>query len=137
MKIKKGFLMREVAGENVVIAVGEAAKSFKGMIRLNPSGAFLWQLLEKDTDEISVDKTFVADQSPLTLEKAIRQIIAANNALERAQQTAFKPMISKPVVPVELKIVGILKRMDKGGGRSTLKEILEDSVSLPDLIAIF
>ena len=46
--------MREVAGENVVIAVGEAAKSFKGMIRLNPTGAFLWQLLEKDTDEAAM-----------------------------------------------------------------------------------
>ena len=54
MKIKKGFLMREVAGENVVIAVGEAAKSFKGMIRLNPTGAFLWKLLEKDTDEATM-----------------------------------------------------------------------------------
>ena len=51
MKIKKGFLMREVAGENVVIAVGEAAMQFKGMIRLNPTGAFLWKLLESDTDE--------------------------------------------------------------------------------------
>ena len=54
MKIKKGFLMREVAGENVVIAVGEAAKSFKGMIRLNPTGASLWKLLEKDTDEAAM-----------------------------------------------------------------------------------
>ena len=54
MKINKGFLMREVAGENVVIAVGEAAKSFKGMIRLNPTGAFLWKLLEKDTDEAAM-----------------------------------------------------------------------------------
>lgn len=54
MKIKKGFLMREVAGENVVIAVGDAAKEFKGMIRLNPTGAFLWKLLEKDTDEAAM-----------------------------------------------------------------------------------
>ena len=46
--------MREVAGENVVIAVGEAAKSFKGMIRLNPTGASLWKLLEKDTDEAAM-----------------------------------------------------------------------------------
>ena len=46
-------------------------------------------------------------------------------------------MISKPVVPVELKIVGILKRMDRSGGKSSLKELLDDSVSLPDLIAIF
>ena len=46
-------------------------------------------------------------------------------------------MISKPVVPVELKIVGILNRMNKGGGKSTLRELLDDSVSLPDMIAIF
>ena len=51
MKIKNGYIMREVAGENVVIAVGEAARDFKGMIRLNPTGAFLWKLLESDTDE--------------------------------------------------------------------------------------
>lgn len=54
MKIKKGFIMREVAGENVVIAVGEAAKEFKGMIRLNPTGAFLWKLLEGGTDEAAM-----------------------------------------------------------------------------------
>ena len=106
-------------------------------VKLAPMFAYYSGRMVKDTDEISVDKTFVADQSPLALEKAIRQIIAANNALERAQQTAFKPMISKPVVPVELKIVGILKRMDKGGGKATLKDLLDDSVSLPDLIAIF
>ena len=57
--------------------------------------------------------------------------------MERAQKTTFKPMISKPIVPVEIKIVGILKRMDNSGGRSSLKEILSDSVSLPDMIAIF
>jgi segregation and condensation protein A len=106
-------------------------------VKLAPMFAYYSGRMVKDTDEISVDKTFVADQSPLALEKAIRQIIAANNALERAQQTAFKPMISKPVVPVELKIVGILKRMDKGGGKATLRDLLDDSVSLPDLIAIF
>ena len=94
-------------------------------VKLAPMYAYYSGRMVKDTDEISVDKTFVADQSPLALEKAIRQIIAANNALERAQQTAFKPMISKPVVPVELKIVGILKRMENGGGKSTLYAHLE------------
>jgi len=51
MKIKKGFLLREVVGENVVIAVGEAAKSFNVMIRLNPTGAFLWKKIEQGADE--------------------------------------------------------------------------------------
>ena len=106
-------------------------------VKLAPMYAYYSGRLVKDTDEISVDKTFVADQSPLVLQQAIRRIVAYNNALERAQQTAFKPMISKPVVPVELKIVGILNRMNKGGGSASLKELISDSVSLPDMIAIF
>lgn len=106
-------------------------------LKMAPMYAYFSGRMVKDTDEISVDKTYVADQSPLALEKAVRRIIAYNNVIERAQKTAFKPMISKPIVPVELKIVGILKKMDNGGGRSTLKELLSDSVSLPDMIAIF
>lgn len=51
MKIKEDFLLREIAGEQVVIAVGKTAKSFNGMIRLNDTGAFLWQLLEKGAKE--------------------------------------------------------------------------------------
>lgn len=45
MKIKKGFEMRELAGQSVVIAVGEAAETFNGMIRLNVSATELWKRL--------------------------------------------------------------------------------------------
>ena len=45
MKIKKGFMLREVAGNFVVVAVGEASKKFNGVINLNESGAFLWKKL--------------------------------------------------------------------------------------------
>jgi hypothetical protein len=79
MKIKKGFLMREVAGENVVIAVGEAAKEFKGMIRLNPTGAFLWKLLEKDTDEAAMVNAMLDtyDTDKETAENDIRAFIGS------------------------------------------------------------
>lgn len=49
MKIKQGFLLREVAGSYLVVAVGEAVKEFKGIINLNETGAFLWRLAEKGT----------------------------------------------------------------------------------------
>ena len=45
-------------------------------------------------------------------------------------------MIAKPIVPVEVKIVGILHHIDKKRNPS-MKELLSDAVSLPDLIAIF
>lgn len=50
MKIKKGFVLRSIAGSNIVVPVGAASIDFNGMITLNDSGAFLWREMEKDTD---------------------------------------------------------------------------------------
>ncbi len=46
MKIKDGFIIREVAGSYIVVAVGSAVKEFNGIINLNETGAFLWKILE-------------------------------------------------------------------------------------------
>lgn len=51
MKIKEGFLLRNIAGSNIVVPVGAASVDFNGMITLNDSGAFLWKELEKGGDE--------------------------------------------------------------------------------------
>ena len=51
MKIKEGFILREVAGNYIVVAVGDAVKGFNGVINLNETGAVLWRILEKDSDE--------------------------------------------------------------------------------------
>lgn len=56
MKIKKGFVIRTVGGEHVVVPVGELSKSFHGMINLNETGAFLWRFFsEEHTLEEGVD----------------------------------------------------------------------------------
>ena len=51
MKIKDGFILREVAGSSIVVAVGDAVKEFNGVINLNETGAFLWKQIEKGADE--------------------------------------------------------------------------------------
>lgn len=48
MKIKEGFMLRNVAETNVVVAVGKATLDFSGLITLNASGAFLWSLMQND-----------------------------------------------------------------------------------------
>ena len=48
MQIKSGFMLKEVAGTNVVVPVGENSVDFNAMITLNESGAFLWQQLAED-----------------------------------------------------------------------------------------
>lgn len=47
MKIKDGFVLEEVGGSYLAVAVGSVADSFNGMVRLNGTGAFLWNLLSE------------------------------------------------------------------------------------------
>ena len=51
MKIKEGFVLRQVCGEYMVMAVGRQTLDFKGLIKLNESGAFLWEQLKEDRTE--------------------------------------------------------------------------------------
>lgn len=59
MKIRKGFKMREIAGKNVVIATGDAARDFNGIIKLNESAVMLWQLLTQGADEYELVEALV------------------------------------------------------------------------------
>ena len=104
--------------------------------KLTPLYAYYSGRMVKDTDEISVDKSYVQDQDVTALCAAIRRIVAYNNALEKAATTTFTPMISKPIIPVEIKIVSILKSIEKRG-IATLEDLIIDEVTLPDLIASF
>jgi len=90
----------------------------------------------KDTDEITVDTSYVADQQVTDLCLAVRRIIAANESRPKAEKQVFAPMIAKPIVPVDVKIVGILHHMSKRP-KPSMKDLLSDATSLPDLIAIF
>lgn len=51
MRIKSDYVMREVAGNCVVVPTGKAAVDFSGMITLNDTGAFLWKQLAEDPSE--------------------------------------------------------------------------------------
>ena len=104
--------------------------------KLAPLYAFYSGRMVKDTDEISVDKTFVQDQQVTDLCSAVRRIIAYNNALEKAATTTFTPMISKPIIPVEIKIVSIIKKLE-ARGCATLDELIMGENTLPDMIASF
>lgn len=46
MRIKKGFTLRTVMGQNIILAEGNNADSFGKMITLNSSAAMLWEKLK-------------------------------------------------------------------------------------------
>ena len=70
MKIKEGFLLREVVGQNVVLPAGDTL-DLNVMITLNETGAFLWERMQSETSqealveallgEYDVDRTMAAD----------------------------------------------------------------------------
>ncbi len=103
--------------------------------KMHPLFAYYNNRMVKDPDEISPDRTYVADQDPLSLCAAVRRINAYRDAMERAH-TNFTPMVSKPIIPVEGKIVTILHTLNTFG-TATLRELLEDAPTLADLIASF
>lgn len=47
MKIKEGYVLRQVADLWVVLPLAEETVNFNGMIKLNDCGALLWQALER------------------------------------------------------------------------------------------
>ena len=61
MKIKEGYILREVAGNFIVVAIGNAVKNFNGVINLNESGAFLWRILEKGATKEQLKEQLLAE----------------------------------------------------------------------------
>ena len=57
MKIKENFILRKVADSYIVVPVNSMTLNFNGIINLNETGAFLFELLQKgaERDEL-VDK---------------------------------------------------------------------------------
>ena len=61
MKIKEGYVLREVADQYVVIPFGSESVSFNGMITLNESGVLLWRALENGGDRESLADALVGE----------------------------------------------------------------------------
>lgn len=54
MDIKQQFVMREVAGEYLLIPVGKTSLDLNGMITLNEIGAEIWNMLPEVRDEAEI-----------------------------------------------------------------------------------
>lgn len=71
MKIKGGFVMREVMGKTMVVSVGEAAQSFRGMIKMNKAATQIWKGVEAGKTEEEIAASLVEKFDGVTMEKAL------------------------------------------------------------------
>ncbi len=88
MKIKKNFVLRTIAGSNVVVPTGSDSVNFNGMISLNETGAFLWKILENGADEAKLADSLQAEYEGVdrkTCEEDVAEFIKtlrASNIIE-------------------------------------------------------
>lgn len=83
MKIKNDFIVKEISGSTVVIPVGNRVADFNGMLKLNETGVFLFNLLKNDTT-IDVLVQNLVDEYEVTKEKANEDVVSFVNKLKEA-----------------------------------------------------
>lgn len=82
MKIKNGFVLEKVGTGYLAVAVGERARDFSGLVRMNGTGAFLWGLLaDKDMTREELLEKVLSEYEGVTSEQALADITAFENKL--------------------------------------------------------
>ena len=86
MKLKEGFVLRQVCGENVIVGEGLGAINFGRLLALNESAAWLWKqaqqmgdfTVESLADKLCEEYDVTADEA----RKDVADIIAEWNNVE-------------------------------------------------------
>lgn len=83
MKVQKDFILREIAGDYVIIPTGKTVLSFNGLITVNEVGAELWKMLQSEVtfEELTAGILDIYDVDEETAKEDIREFL---DTLEKA-----------------------------------------------------
>ena len=80
LKIKDGFLLRNIADQHIIIPVGTRMSDLHGMIVLNETGAFLWKLLQNNVTPSELTESLF-EEYQVTYEDASNAVMEFINLL--------------------------------------------------------
>jgi len=83
MTIKKGFVLRPTLGYTVVVATGELAGKFNGMIKLNETSADIWRWIDEGLSREDVISRYTGTYN-VTTEIAARDYDAMVEQMKEA-----------------------------------------------------
>lgn len=73
MNLNKDFILRNIAGESILVATGSATQDFNGMITLNEVATFILENIDEcETEEVLVEK--VLEEFEIDEETAISDV---------------------------------------------------------------
>ena len=73
MKLKKEFMIRNIAGQDVIIATGSAAMKYNGLLTVSPTARFILEHYEEATD-LSDMTRMVLEEFEVDPETAARDV---------------------------------------------------------------
>ena len=77
MRARKGFKLREVCGEQIIVAEGKENIDFTNIISMNESSAFLWNNIQdkeftiEDLADLLIGEYMIDENTPLDRETAL------------------------------------------------------------------
>jgi hypothetical protein len=80
MKIKKGFILRVMCGENIVTAEGIEHINFNKLISLNSTAAFLWNKVVGKEFTIEEMAQLLVEEYGIDMELALKDSEALSHA---------------------------------------------------------
>lgn len=83
MKRKGDFVLREIAGDNILIPVGETALRLNGMITLDEVGKVIWSALEQENSRDAILRQ-ILDRFDVTEDTAGKDLDEFLSQMEQA-----------------------------------------------------
>ena len=93
--------------------------------------------MEKDTDEISPDRSYVADHDIGLLSLAFMRIMSSVEITDEEATEKIRPLISKRTVSVSEKVYSVLRFLLRRGGRARVIECFNGIRNKHELVAMF
>ena len=74
MKLKYNFVIRNVAGAPVAVAVGDGSENFNGMVKLNGSGEFIFNMLKNECTLNDIVAAVIANFDGIDSDRATEDV---------------------------------------------------------------
>ena len=81
MKISNEYIIRDIAGEYIIVPVGQVALDFQGLITVNEIGVYIWELLQKK--EITFDNLLAAILNEYDVSQTVAKQDFLNQLIKR------------------------------------------------------
>ena len=103
--------------------------------KMHPLYAFYSNRMVKDTDEISPDRTYVANHSVDLLRAALVHVLTETRISEKTMRSEFEGIVNAPRIPVETVMTSLIAALRKT--ELYLDSYFRQSESKPEMVAKF